>query len=380
MPSFPITIAIALLLLQSVRKASATALLSSNVRERNRADFSMALPDEEDDPCVNRFGEAKRCIPEFVNTAFGRQVEASSTCGALPQRFCPRRLREFDNEVHSSFAADADGECELCDASSAEHRHPASFLTDLNNPSNLTYWVSEPFLPELSDSDDALHNVTLRLALRKKFELTYITLLFYGHLPDSLAIFKSSDYGRTWIPMQYYSSDCETIYGVESDRVVSRTNEQEAVCTDIAELNAAASRSRFRNRTPRIPFSTLAGRPSIYKFDSSPVLQDWVTATDVKIELHRARAPSSADDDDRLQRRSLKAVVSNNVVTSDFLPTVSPFASTENGSMPDNAFDDYSDDTTSWSNEPAMSLADAQRAQFYAIVDLAVGGRCRCNG
>ena len=36
-----------------------------------------------------------------------------------------------------------------------------------------------------------------------------------------------------------------------------------------------------------IPFSTLEGRPSRDNFDNSPVLQDWVTATGIRIALNR---------------------------------------------------------------------------------------------
>ena len=35
----------------------------------------------------------------------------------------------------------------------------------------------------------------------------------------------------------------------------------------------------------RIAFSTLADRPSAEDFENSPVLQDWATATDIKVMM-----------------------------------------------------------------------------------------------
>ena len=54
---------------------------------------------------------------------------------------------------------------------------------------------------------------------------------------------------------------------------ITRANEQEALCVS-DHLNEAAG--------TRIAFSTLAGRPSAEDFEHSPVLQDWVTATDIR--------------------------------------------------------------------------------------------------
>lgn len=55
-------------------------------------------------------------------------------------------------------------------------------------------------------------------------------------------------------------------------------NEQEPLCADSNTEPISGS---------RVAFSTLEGRPSAYDFDNSPVLQDWVTATDIKIVFNR---------------------------------------------------------------------------------------------
>ena len=216
-----------------------------------------------EDPCRdNSSGRARQCVPDFVNAAFGRGVEA--------------------------------GEGGACEA-------PSCPLTDLHNPINATCWTSEP-------SYARSLNFTLRLG--KKYELTYVSVQFCGltSKPDSMAVFKSMNYGDTWIPMQFYSHFCRRVFGKHPSVLVTRSNEQEAVCSE--DPNPLST---------RVAFSLLEGRPSAYDFDNSPVLQDWVTATDIRIVL--VRSP----------------------------PTKLPVNATDSGFS-------------------------------YSVADLSVGGRCKCNG
>lgn len=113
------------------------------------------------DPCYDE-ERAKKCIPDFVNAAFGVPVKASSICGARGvQSYC-----ETAGNLNSNYGP----KCTVCDESDPKRRFPAVALTDVNNSNNVTCWRSEP-LPDSRAAD----NVTLVLSLGKKFELTYIT-------------------------------------------------------------------------------------------------------------------------------------------------------------------------------------------------------------
>ncbi|KFP05429.1 Netrin-1, partial [Calypte anna] len=112
-----------------------------------------------------------------------------------------------------------------CNASDPKRAHPPSFLTDLNNPHNLTCWQSDSYV-------QYPHNVTLTLSLGKKFEVTYVSLQFCSPRPESMAIHKSMDYGKTWVPFQFYSTQCRKMYNKPSRAAITKQNEQEAVCTD----------------------------------------------------------------------------------------------------------------------------------------------------
>ena len=97
---------------------------------------------DQPDPCYDKETGviAQRCAPGFVNAAFGRRVSASSTCGETsPSRYCLPSGTTWQSSTSSSSSS-----CHVCDSSDVKLSHPASHLTDLNNPNDVTCWISEP--------------------------------------------------------------------------------------------------------------------------------------------------------------------------------------------------------------------------------------------
>lgn len=311
--------------------------------------FSMQPPI---DPCYDE-DRPRRCIPDFINAAFGVKVLASTTCGMEePVQYC--NLPDSNKKP----------ECNVCDDSDPSRRFSPLALTDVNNSNNVTCWRSQP-IPSAGDSDPPLmDNVTLTLSLGKKYELTYVSLVFCPKTvkPDSLAIYKSMDFGVTWIPFQFYSSQCRRIYGRPNRATIGKSNEQEAKCTD---SHRHASEGIHGSR---IAFSTLEGRPSAHDFDSSPILQDWVTATDIRIVFDRFRMPQEPIEE-------MSVLVSDKQYHPP-MQTTSPekYADGQYQQLEDtigaNVIESY---TTSTSTGTLTT-------HHYAVSDFSVGGRCKCNG
>ncbi|XP_067101470.1 netrin-3-like [Osmerus mordax] len=268
------------------------------------------------DPCYDDTGTARRCIPEFINAAFAKEVGVSSVCGRPPSRSC--------SVVERSDERPSVRTCHVCDAADPRRHHPPSYLTDLNSAHNLTCWQSE-------NLHASPHNVTLTLSLGKKFEITYVSLQFCSPRPESLAIYKSMDYGKSWTPYQFYSSQCRRMYSRPNKAAITKQNEQEALCTD-------GHTDLYPLSGGLIAFSTLDGRPSGKDFDNSPVLQDWVTVTDIRVVFSRPQLP---------RELGLGAGGGGAGAGRD---------------------------------EDPLSVSAALPAYFYAVGDFQVGGRCKCNG
>jgi len=81
------------------------------------------------------------------------------------------------------------------------------------------------------------------------------------------------------------------MYGRPERGVVTRANEQEPLCSNA--VTTAGGGGLPGSGGARVAFVTLEGRPSAGEFDVSPVLQDWVTATDLRVVFHRV----SSDDE-----------------------------------------------------------------------------------
>lgn len=160
------------------------------------------------------------------------------------------------------------------------------------------------------------NSVTLQLILNKTFDISYILIYFRSMRPESMQIDKKTTLFSSWQTYQYFSESCNKTYNLSPSKIRKST-----FAVDKAKTICVQGSTQITPLTGgMISFDVLAGRAETRtEFLQSPELFDWVTVSALRIELRRLNT------------------------------------------FGDNNFGD-------------------ENSYFYAISDIVVGGRCKCNG
>ena len=214
---------------------------------------------------ATRCTNTQACSPPVENIASGVVPDSTNTCGLEEsERFC--------HQIGSG--GQIAGTCDYCDASNPELAHGPELMTDEQGTES--FWQSQSFRYVQYPGF-----VNITLSFNKTYELRNIDVVFQYIRPDSMAIYRSTDYGATFTPYQYFSNQCPTFYDTQLHDETLASYREEVLCTDSYSEIIPLSRGK-------VYFN-----PQDYKrgtdetFYNLPDLQEWITFTDIRLKLDR---------------------------------------------------------------------------------------------
>ncbi|XP_067382208.1 laminin subunit alpha-5 isoform X2 [Channa argus] len=253
--------------------------------------------------------------PPYFNLAEGTKITATATCG----------VEESGRTVHDLYCKLVGGPvsgdpsqtiqgqyCDICSQGDSDRAHPITNAIDGTE----RWWQSPP----LSRSTE-YNEVNVTLDLGQLFHVAYVLIKFANSpRPDLWVLERSTDFGQTYQPWQYFASskrDCIERFG---QRTIERiNNDGDIICT-----------TEYSRIVPlengEIVVSLVNGRPGALNFSYSPVLREFTKATNIRLRFLRTNTLLG-----HLMGKALRD------------PTVT-------------------------------------RRYYYSIKDISIGGRCVCNG
>ncbi|KAM7370104.1 hypothetical protein PAMP_011385 [Pampus punctatissimus] len=193
-----------------------------------------------------------------------------------------------------------------CDASTEELAHPPELMFDIEGRNPTTFWQSTSWkkYPKA-----LLVNITL--SWNKTIELTDdIVLTFESGRPEQMVLEKSLDYGRTWQPYQFYATDCLDAFTMEPKTVQDLTQHTllDIICTEDYSRGYVwkydkTVRFEIKDRFALFAGPRLHNMASLYgQLDTTKNLRDFFTITDLRIRLLRPATGATMVDETNLSR------------------------------------------------------------------------------
>ncbi|XP_044030286.1 mucin-12 isoform X9 [Siniperca chuatsi] len=178
-----------------------------------------------------------------------------------------------------------------CDASNPDLAHPPQLMQDRERNGLLTYWQTVTWRRH---PEPLLANITM--SWNKSLELTDdIQITFEYGRPTIMVLDKSMDHGRSWQPYQFYADDCMDAFNMPPKRVrdLSPANITRVICTELYSRWVGSKSDKNVKFEVRARFAVFAGprllnMDSLYtRMESMKGLRDFFTFTNLRMRLLR---------------------------------------------------------------------------------------------
>ncbi|XP_028827550.1 netrin-G2 isoform X8 [Denticeps clupeoides] len=178
-----------------------------------------------------------------------------------------------------------------CDASNPDLAHPPQLMADRERGGLITYWqtITWSRFPRPLQA-----NITL--SWNKTLELTDdIQITFEYGRPTVMVLEKSLNYGRSWQPYQYYADDCMEVFGMQPKQIrsLTPTNTTSVICTERYSRWVGAKSEKVVRFEVRPRFEVFAGprmssMDGLYtRMENMKGLRDFFTFTNLRLRLLR---------------------------------------------------------------------------------------------
>ncbi|XP_041125747.1 netrin-G1-like isoform X5 [Polyodon spathula] len=193
-----------------------------------------------------------------------------------------------------------------CDANTPELAHPPELMFDFEGRNPTTFWQSSSWKKY---PKPLLVNITL--SWNKTIELTDdILITFESGRPEQMVLEKSLDFGRSWQPYQFYATDCLDAFTMEPKTVHDLTQHTllDIICTEEYSRGYVwkydkTVRFEIKDRFALFAGPRLHNMASLYgQLDTTKNLRDFFTITDLRIKLLRPATGATTVDEDNLSR------------------------------------------------------------------------------